>query len=131
MIRRRSTKKPSPVDSAPHLGDFHDWVLSLPWVVERSYSLATPGVRSFAIDCEPLGRRQLWLVTGLQEHLHIGSRDVAVILPLEAARNVENAGHGRPLVPMPAQHVLMAVDCSGAGREIEAIALVAYSYAMS
>jgi hypothetical protein len=131
MIRRRSARKTSAVDRAPAFGDFHDWVLSLPWVVERSYSLATPGVRSFAIDCEPLGRRQLWLVTGLQEHLHIGSRDVAVILPLDAARSIENAGHGRPLVLMPAQHALMAVH-GGAGREeIEAVALVAYSYAMS
>jgi hypothetical protein len=132
MIRRRSTKKTSAVDSAPAFGDFHDWVLSLPWVVERSHSLATPGVRSFAIDCEPLGRRQLWLVTGLHEHLKIGSRDAAVILPLEAARSIENAGRGRALVPMPGQNVLMAVPCGGAGREeIEAITLVAYSYAMS
>jgi hypothetical protein len=45
--------------------DFHEWVLSLPWVVERPYALATPGVRGFGVECEPLDRRQLWLLTGL------------------------------------------------------------------
>jgi hypothetical protein len=34
-----------------------------------AYSLATPGVRAFGVDCEPLGRRQLWLLTGLEEQL--------------------------------------------------------------
>ena len=69
---------------------------SLPWVVERSYNVGTPGVRSFAIDCEPLDRRRLWLVTGLQLGLQADSVGIAVIVPFETASAVEDAGWGRP-----------------------------------
>jgi hypothetical protein len=133
MIRGRSPRETSAAGGAPALDDFHEWVLSLPWVVERPYSLGARGVRSFAVDCEPLQRRRLWLVTGLEPRQHAKSIGVAVILPLEEAHNVERAGCGRRVAPMPAGHVLMTICSDAADRapDIERVAISAYSYAMS
>ena len=113
--------------------DFHEWVLSLPWVVERPYSVGTPGVRCFGVDCEPLGRRQLWLLTGLEPECGIAGMGLAVIVPNPAAVALEDAGWGRAIAPMPAQHVLVTLSCDSLGRrgDIEALVLTAYGYAMS
>jgi hypothetical protein len=110
--------------------DFHEWVLSLPWVVERPYGLGTPGVRSFAIDYEPLGRRQLWLLTGLSSPRGMG---LALILPAEEAFELQGAGRGRTVSPLPGEQMLVSingdtVDCRD---EVEALVLSAYGYAMS
>src|SRR5689334_24503869 len=107
MIYRKRTAHPTNGRGAHD--DFHDWVRSLPWVVERPYSLGTPGVRSFGVDCEPLGRRQLWLVTGLQAELESDGVGVALIVPEEAAQELEAANCGRSVAPVPAGHVLGAV----------------------
>jgi len=113
--------------------DFHDWVLSLPWVVERPYNLDTPGVRCFAVDCEPLGRRQLWLMTGLDGARRRSNPSLTVIVPRAAANEIEDAGWGRIVAPMPREHSLVAIDRSSFGcrREVEALVLTAYGYAMS
>ena len=115
------------------LDGFHRWLLNLPWVVERPYCLETPGVRSFAVDCEPLRRQQMWLITGLRRPLLAGDSGIAVILPLAAADIVEAAGWGRRGVLMPARRILVAAcgDATARPREVEALALCAYSYAMS
>ncbi|MDQ1449474.1 MAG: hypothetical protein QOC79_2445 [Actinomycetota bacterium] len=133
MIRRRQLHKALPNEDAPAFDDFHDWVLSLPWVVERPYSLGTPGVRSFAVECEPLGRRRLWLLTGLHRELEVGGIGIAVIVPVEAAGAIEGAGWGRSIAPMPVRHVMVTVYGETADRreDIEALALTAYGYAMS
>jgi hypothetical protein len=112
--------------------DFHDWALSLPWVVERHYSLAMLGVRSFAVDCEPLDRRQLWLVTGLQHPSREDRIAVAVIVPIEAAEAIENTGWGKRLDRMPAGHVLVAAtpELVSGRQEVEALALTAYTCAI-
>jgi hypothetical protein len=47
-------------------GDLNEWVLSLPWVVEKHGGLGG-GVRLFGVDCEPLQRRRVWLITGFPE----------------------------------------------------------------
>ena len=132
MLNRRRDQKTTATKDARAFDDFHEWVLSLPWVVERPYSLGTPGVRSFGIDCEPLGRRQLWLVTGLRE-LAIGGIGLAVIVPRDAAREIERAGWGRRLAPMPGQHEMITVSHESLERreELEALVLTAYGYAMS
>ena len=129
MIHRRQTR---PAATRPAFDDFHDWVLSLPWVVERPYSLATPGVRSFAVDCEPLDRRQLWLITGLQRPPSEGRIAIAVIVPLETADAIENAGWGKRLAPMPAGNVLVTASRAAVdGRhQVEALALSAYGCAI-
>ncbi len=129
--------KPTPIGTSVELGcgldRFHEWLLNLPWVVERPYCLDTPGVRSFAIDCEPLDRRQMWLITGLRRPLLVGDSGIAVILPLAAADLVEAAGWGRRGVLMPSRHVLVTAsgDAAARPRVVEALALCAYSYAMS
>ena len=132
MLHRRPQKSVT-TDQRPGFADLHEWVLSLPWVVERPYSLGTPGVRAFAIDCEPLGRRQLWLITGLRGQLDADGMGLAVILPIEAAVELESAGRGRSLSPMPGRHVLVSmngntVNCRD---DVEALVLTAYGYAMS
>ena len=132
MIRKRQISSSAPtVRTQPD--DLHEWVLSLPWVVERSYNVGTPGVRSFAIDCEPLDRRRLWLVTGLQLGLPADSVGIAVIVPFETASAVEDAGWGQAVTQMPPQHVLVAVsdDVAVRGPDLEMLLLIAYSDAMS
>jgi hypothetical protein len=113
--------------------DVHEWVLSLPWVVERPFSLETPGVRCFAVDCEPLDRRQMWLVTGLESYGRSGNPRVTVLVPGDAANQIERAGQGRTVAPMPSGHVLLTLDDSVGQRqhELEALLLTAYCYAMS
>jgi hypothetical protein len=128
MIGRRLLRTTARTEKANYLDSFHDWVLSLPWVVERSSWLATPGIRSFGIDCEPLVRRRLWIVTGLWKS--IDRSEISVFLPIEVARVMENAGHGRCLVPMPDRHVLMGVN-HARPRDIESCALLAYGHALA
>ena len=126
MIRRErvSSSAPTMRNRPP---DLHQWVLSLPWVVEWPYSVGTCGVRSFAVECEPLGCRQLWLLTGMQRS------NIAVIVPVEAARVIEDVGWGLPVSPMPSGHVLMmpSTDVTARPRDVEALVLSAYSHAMS
>ena len=133
MFHRRPVTDAGTPRSARAFEDFHDWLLSLPWVVERPYSLGTPGVRAFAIDCEPLGRRQLWLVTGLRGRLDAEGMGLAVILPTEAAVELERGGWGRSLLPMPGGHALVSMngDTVNGRQDVELLVLTAYGYAMS
>ena len=133
MFHRRQASETTTTTETPAFDDFHDWVLSLPWVVERPYSLGTPGVRSFGIDCEPLGRRQLWLVTGLRSQFDADGMGLAVILPTEAALEVQGAGRGRSLSPMPGRQALVSINGDTVHRreDVEALVLSAYGYAMS
>jgi len=131
---RRSRTTTAPHD-ARAFGDVHEWILSLPWVVERPYCLAADSrsVRSFGVECPPLGLRQLWLLTGFFDGVgRIGS-GVAVVLPESAAEELEAAGQGIVIAPMPAGNALVAI-CAVEAEErssLEAIVLMAYGYAMS
>ncbi|MCU1465419.1 MAG: hypothetical protein JWM72_1347 [Actinomycetia bacterium] len=133
MLRRRREPQTIASDEGNALDDFHEWLLSLPWVVERPYSLDAPGVRCFGVDCEPLGRRQLWLITGPQRQVDTDGIGLAVIVPTDTAHDLEDGGRGRIVAPMPPSHALVTVHGeSVAGRqEVEAIALTAYGCAMS
>jgi hypothetical protein len=132
MIRRRREQRTT-TTVAPAFADFHEWVLSLPWVVERPYSPGAPGVRSFAVDCEPLERRQLWLITGLQRELDAEGIGLGIIVPVDVARELEYIGRGRIVAPMPARHVLVTVhaDCLPDRQDLELLVLTAYGCAMS
>jgi hypothetical protein len=55
MLRRRREPQTIAPDEGNALDDFHEWVLSLPWVVGRPSSVDTPGVPCFGVDCELLG----------------------------------------------------------------------------
>jgi hypothetical protein len=136
MLRRRRDQTTTTI--APAFDDFHEWVLSLPWVVERAYSVGTPGVRCFGVECDPLGRRQLWLLTGMHPSLgSLGSLGrsigLAVIVPADVADELNSLGWGRVISPMPGGHVLVTVQADSlAGRqELEALVLTAYGCAMS
>ena len=93
MLRRRRTHRSSVVEQTRHCSDVHDWVLGLPWVVERPTDGTRPDVRLFAVDCEPLQRRQLWLVTGL-ELAHDGRVGIAVVMPGAAVPSSNTARMG-------------------------------------
>ena len=133
MTERRTASSSTRMRNLRASAHFHEWVLSLPWVVERPCSVGARGVRGFAVDCEPLDRRQLWLVTGLQRRLRPSSVDVAVIVPHEAARAIEEAGWARAVTPMPGWRVLMraSAEAMTAPHRVEALALSAYCWAMS
>ena len=133
MLRRRREQKTISMHHIPAFDDFHDWVLSLPWVAERPYSVDTPGVRSFGVDCEPLGRRQLWMLTGLPREPELDGIGIALIVPAEAASEIERTGRGRRVAPMPGHHAMVTVSADALDRpaDVEALVLTAYGYAMS
>ena len=133
MLRRRQVPLTTSWTTAPAFTDLHDWVLSLPWVVERPHSLDTPGVRCFGVECEPLGRRQLWLITGMQRQLDVHDLSLAVIVPAEVAQDLEDTGWGRIVAPIPAYHALVTVhtDSLVSRQNLEALVLTAYGCAMS
>jgi hypothetical protein len=132
MIRRRREVETTSNEATP-LDALHEWVLSLPWVVERPYEPGTPGARCFGVDCEPLGCRQVWLVTGLPSDFGSDGSGIAVVLPADAAVDVEAVGWGQMVAPLPDRHVLVVLSSSSVdrNRKLEALVLTAYSYAMS
>ncbi len=112
----------------PMMDGLLEWALSLPWVVERETQISS-GLRTFAVDCEPLRQRRLWLVAGVDERAG-GGGAVSVVVPVEVADVIEHVGWGRRTMPMPHRlEVVKAVD--GLGPEpLMALLLTAYQYAM-
>jgi len=94
MLRRRRERQSGATTFAPAFEDFHEWVRSLPWGVERPYSVETPGVRSFGVDCALLGRRQLWLLTGMERPFDADGLGLAIIVPDDAATRHRGCGPG-------------------------------------
>jgi hypothetical protein len=134
MIPRWTTRKSRPVSRTPAYTDIQEWVLSLPWVVERPTDGSRPGVRLFAVDCPPLERRQLWLVTGLGQTLHDDDEGtgIAAVMPVAATRTADSAGWElHRATPLPADHVLVTFRGDVGRDEIDALILEAYSHAMS
>jgi len=83
---------------------FHDWILSLPWVLERPCVSDAHGVRTFAIECHPLDIRRLWLVTGLPHGCGI-----ALIVDDTRANFYKVAGLATPIAAMPGNHTMIAL----------------------
>jgi hypothetical protein len=100
--------------------------MGLPWVIERPATVGAPYVRTFAVDCVPIHRHQLWLVSGLASGL-----GVAVVIPAALAADFEAAGLSRTIAPMPAAHVLAAVSDQASPTDVERVLLEAYACAMS
>jgi hypothetical protein len=125
-MRRRS----KPTSEAPRIGTahdgFHEWILSLPWVVERPCIPGAPGVRMFAIACEPLDVGQVWLVTGLPP-----GRRVAVVVPSSLAVEWEMHGVGRALAPMPHRHTLFGLRADADDIDVERALLETYGTVLS
>ncbi len=133
MLRRRESRSAPPTTVAPAFADFHEWVLSLPWVVERPYSVGTPGVRCFAVECEPLARHQLWLITGIQRQLDMAGIGLAVIIPKTVANELEAADRAQVLAPMAGRNVLVTLHgaAMGSRQDLEAVVLTAYGCALA
>ena len=105
--------------------DVLPWVRSLPWVVERPYSLGIEGARTFAIDCAPLGVRQLWLVAGL------ANARLAIIVPSGLAGELERSGLASPVAPMPFDHAFVRIAPDTDAAVLETIVLASYDAALS
>ena len=119
--------------AAGDLDGVHEWVLSLPWVVERPRDPNAPDARTFAVDCEPLGCRRIWLVTGVHGDTNCSGAGLAVVLPLEAASAVAADGEGRGVAFLQGGHVLVRLSTHPARqpRRVECLLLHAYGHAMS
>lgn len=115
---------PSP--PASDHGELHEWVLSLPWVVERPYTVGSPGIRIFAVDCEPVGVRRIWLVTGMPH-----TSGIAVIVSEDLADDLDVINLAQPIAPMPPAHVLTSLCPDADGRDVERVVLEAYSSALA
>jgi hypothetical protein len=118
-------------DPASVLDGLCRFAASLPWVVERPDCAGTPGTRLLAVDCAPLARRQVWLVTIYRGPQPSTTGALAVVLPARSAADVESAGTARRIATLPADHALMQVSDDASLFEIESIVLTAYGYAMS
>src|SRR5262245_1352457 len=105
---------------------FHDWILSLPWVVERPYVAGVRGVRAFAIDCQPLDIHRMWLVTGLPH-----GRGIALIVEDSRAERYESVGVASPITPMPARHTLVGLSEDLGGIDVEHVIFDVYASLLS
>jgi hypothetical protein len=85
----------------------YGWLLGLPWVVERPGRPEAPRLRWFAVDCEPLGRRRLWLLTGALDDIATDEFGVHVVFPTPAARRIVDAGEGSVVAPIGDHHNLV------------------------
>jgi hypothetical protein len=137
MNRRRTPRKTASAEVIPAFAEVVEWVLSLPWVVERPADARWPSVRLFAIECPPLERRRMWLMTGFAKPTPDGKTygsDLAAVMPVEASGDADAAGwEVHWATPLPADHVLMtlAPDAEHERDDIEGLVLAAYSYAMA
>ena len=125
MRRRCKPPRESPLAETAN-DEFHEWILSLPWVVERPGIPDAPGVRTFAIACDPLDVRQVWLITGLPP-----GRRVAVVVPSSLAVEWEMHGVGRAIAPMPSRYTLFGLRREADGTDIERAVLETYGTLLS
>jgi hypothetical protein len=107
----------------------HRWVLGLPWVVARPGPAAMPGVRYFAVDCEPLGRRRLWLLTGSLGPVAAHGCRVHIVVPTSTSRQLVGARDAVLVAPIGVEHdlvsLLVPADRAGAAK-LERMLLVGY-----
>ena len=147
MFGRWTRRRSAHVERAPVSGDLNEWVLSLPWVVERPSGAGRAGVRLFGIDCEPLHRRRAWLITGIPD-TSSGAVNVTVaaVMPADPSLGVVMAGRDghevlrlagdHTLVPtwlLPGGHVFVTPRGPAAHerRALETFLLQAYEHALS
>jgi hypothetical protein len=133
MHRRPEREASTPVVRA--FVDLDEWVRSLPWVIERPPDARWPGARCFEVDCPPLERRQLLLITGLARlgSMQSGGPAIVAVIPARACAEVEAAGWIPRALPTMAGHVLVTPGCAVARERdnLEAVVLTAFSHAMS
>jgi hypothetical protein len=89
-----------------------------------------PELRWFAVDCEPLDRRRLWVVTGAIGDIAADHPALHVVLPAPAARRIAEAGEGSEVASVGVEHYLVSLEldvtrAAGEAR-LEQILLLAY-----
>ena len=103
--------------------------------MERRGAADAPWLRWFAVDCEPLSRRRIWLVTGAlgDNAPEAGATEgfgVHVVLPTPAAQRLVDAGEGSVLAPMGVEHHLVSLGLDGPrpfdGARLETMLLLGY-----
>jgi ABC-type antimicrobial peptide transport system permease subunit len=87
----------------------HDWILSLPWVVERPRIPELPDLRWFAVDCEELQRRRVWLLTGSLDGATGDQLTVHVVVPNAARRVIADVGAGMAVAYVAADYELLSL----------------------
>jgi hypothetical protein len=131
LIRRRQTNRPTMAVTGD-LDGLHEWVRSLPWVVERPRDPDAPHARTFAVDCGLLGVRRVWLVTGIHDETVRRGAGLAVVLPEEAVSAVAADGEGRGVAFLTGGHALVTLSTDRRQPlEVERLLLSAYCHAMS
>jgi hypothetical protein len=95
-------------------------------VVERPYVVRVRGARAFAIDCQPLDIRRMWLVTGLPY-----GRGIALIVDNSRADRYEAAGVVTRITPMPALHTLVGLSEDVGEFDLEQLILEVYGSLLS
>jgi hypothetical protein len=95
------------------------WILSLPWVTERAEHPQAPGVRWFAVDCDPLDRHRTWLLVGDIDWRGAADQTVTLVLPREVAHPLVAAGHAMLIAVLPSGHRLVSLSTPQSGQELE------------
>lgn len=94
-----------------------------------------PGLRWFAVDCGPLGRRRVWLLTGTMDNVAFDQSvadfsAVHVVLPEPAARQVAVTGEGRLLARIGVDHSFVSLRLDAArgtdNARLESLLLLGY-----
>ncbi len=95
------------------------WILGLPWVTERAELPQAPGVRWFAVDCDPLDRHRTWLLVGDVDWHGAADQTVTLVLSGEVARPLVAAGHAMLIAVLPSGHRLVSLSTPQSGQELE------------
>lgn len=127
-MQTKRVSRYAPSTERDDLEELLAWVSSLPWVVERDTPLSR-GTRMFGIECEPLGKRQTWLVVGLGASGDPSRVNVSVVLPKDVAHLVERVGWGRRAMPMPNGRELVKVPLDADPGSLSAVVVTAYKHA--
>jgi hypothetical protein len=91
----------------------HDWLLSLPWVVERPGIPELPELRWFAVDCEQLHRRRVWLLRGRLTATPGDELTVHIVIPRAAPRAVASSGAGTVVTCLAPDYELISLRLDG------------------
>jgi len=134
--RRCSTRhepRAGETDYASELAGLSAWILGLPWVTERAEFPQAPGVRCFAVDCEPLDRNRTWILVGDIDWHGAKDQRITLVLAEELALPTVAAGHGMLVAPLPSGHHLISFSTPKCEEELEllrTLALAAYMGAL-
>jgi hypothetical protein len=100
------------------------WILGLPWVTERAELPQAPGVRWFAVDCEPLDRHRTWLLIGDIDWHGATDQPITLVLSQEVARPLVATGHAMLIAVLPSGHSLVSLTTPQSQQELELLRIL-------